>query len=148
MHDKKQLIQSKLITFQILCMNEQYWYKAELNGKVGIVPSTSVEMRDYDWFFGPINREKAEEILLERKADGTYSQPDGAFLVRHDESSEGKFSVLVKLGESVQQFKVLSDNTGRYSIWGKKFNSLNQVLEHHRTTSASTTRAVLLKDMF
>ena len=49
------------------------------------------------WFIGGLKRLDAEELLLERNAQGQYTQKDGAFLVRPSEAAKGDFSISVKL---------------------------------------------------
>lgn len=50
-------------------------------------------------------------------------------------------------GESVQHFKILRDGAGRYFLWIVKFNSINELLEYHRTSSVSRSQTIYLKDM-
>ena len=47
----------------------------------------------------------------------------------------------------VQHFKVLRDGAGKYFLWVVKFNSLNQLVDYHRTSSVSRTQTIYLKDM-
>ena len=47
----------------------------------------------------------------------------------------------------MQHFKVLRDGAGKYFLWVVKFNSLNQLVEYHRTSSVSRTQTIYLKDM-
>ena len=46
----------------------------------------------------------------------------------------------------VQHFKVLRDGAGKYFLWIVKFESLNQLIEYHRTTSVSRGPTIILKD--
>jgi growth factor receptor-binding protein 2 len=124
------------------------WYKAELKGKEGYVPKTYIEMVPHPWFYGSITRADAEQILL--KNDGNSqrsSQPDGAFLVRMCESSPGDFSLSVKYQDQVQHFKVLRDGMGKYFLWVVKFDSINELIDYHRTTSVNRGQNLVLKDM-
>ena len=57
-----------------------------------------------------------------------------------------KFSIS-RFGGSVQHFKVLRDGAGKYFLWVVKFNSLNQLVDYHRTSSVSRTQTIYLKDM-
>ena len=120
---------------------DKHWYKAEQDGKDGLIPKNYIEMKAHDWYRGGgTTRAKAEEILNQ--------QPhDGAFLIRKSESTPGDFSLSVKFGVGVQHFKVLSDGAGKYFLWVVKFNSLNQLVEYHRTASVSPNQAIYLKDM-
>uniref|UniRef100_S4RVI7 Growth factor receptor-bound protein 2b n=1 Tax=Petromyzon marinus TaxID=7757 RepID=S4RVI7_PETMA len=119
---------------------DQNWYKAELNGRDGFIPKNYIDMKPHPWFTGKIPRVKAEEMLNRQKFDG-------AFLVRESESAPGDFSLSVKFGNDVQHFKVLRDGAGKYFLWVVKFNSLNELVEYHRSTSVSRTQQIFLRDM-
>ncbi|XP_062304448.1 growth factor receptor-bound protein 2a [Osmerus eperlanus] len=116
------------------------WYVAELNGKEGLVPKNYIELKPHSWFHGRITRAKAEEILSKQRFDG-------AFLIRDSESTAGDFSISVRSGNDVQHFKVLRDGAGKYFLWVVKFNSLNELVEYHRTSSVSRSQVIYLKDM-
>lgn len=95
---------------------------------------------------GRMSRKDSEEALL-KKSGQAFLQPDGAFLVRLSESSPGDFSLSVKYRDQVQHFKVLRDNTGKYFLWAAKFNSLNELIKFHKTSSVSRTQQLCLRDM-
>ena len=57
------------------------------------------------------------------------------------------FCVYCRFGGSVQHFKVLRDGAGKYFLWVVKFNSLNQLVDYHRTSSVSRTQTIYLRDM-
>lgn len=63
------------------------------------------------------------------------------------ESSPGDFSLSVKCGDGVQHFKVLRDNSGKFFLWVVKFNSLNELVDYHRSASVSRSQDIKLKDM-
>ena len=82
------------------------------------------------------------------------------------ESSPGDFSLSVKYEfyyfidsiiiihffrfrcqDQVQHFKVLRDGMGKYFLWVVKFDSINELIEYHRTTSVNRGQNLLLKDM-
>ena len=49
--------------------------------------------------------------------------------------------------DAVQHFKVLRDGAGKYFLWVVKFDSLNQLISYHRTTSVSRGASdIKLKD--
>jgi growth factor receptor-binding protein 2 len=48
---------------------------------------------------------------------------------------------------AVQHFKVLRDGEGKYFLWVVKFNSLNELIDYHRTSSVSRTQQIFLRDM-
>ncbi|KAJ8928352.1 hypothetical protein NQ314_019082, partial [Rhamnusium bicolor] len=49
--------------------------------------------------------------------------------------------------DGVQHFKVLRDAQGKFFLWVVKFNSLNELVEYHRTSSVSRSQDVKLRDM-
>ncbi|KAJ8037720.1 Growth factor receptor-bound protein 2 [Holothuria leucospilota] len=119
---------------------DQYWYKAELNGKEGFIPKTYVQLRPHNWFHGKISRKQAEELIM-------LEPHNGAFLLRESESMPGDFSLSVKFKEKVQHFKVLRDGAGKYFLYVYKFNSLNELVEYYRSYSVSKTETIMLQDM-
>lgn len=125
---------------------DKNWYKAEYNGTEGFVPSNYIELKYPSWFIGGLKRLDAEELLLERNAQGQYTQKDGAFLVRPSEAAKGDFSISVKFSDQVQHFKIMRDLEGYY-IWARKFDSINELVTHHRTSSISRTQTIYLQDM-
>ena len=52
-----------------------------------------------------------------------------------------------RFGGGIQHFKVLRDGAGKYFLWVVKFNSLNQLVDYHRTSSVSRTQTIYLRDM-
>lgn len=136
------------IRLKILSMDEdKNWYKAELDGKEGYIPSNYIELVPHPWYVTKISRVEAEATLLEKNERNEYAQRDGAFLVRPSESSPGEFSLSVKFGEQVQHFKVLRDGAGKYFLWVVKFDSLNELVNYHRTASVSRSQTIYLQDM-
>lgn len=47
----------------------------------------------------------------------------------------------------VQHFKVLRDSAGKFFLWVIKFNSLNELVDYHRTSSISRSSDIKLKDV-
>ncbi|GFS63011.1 protein enhancer of sevenless 2B [Nephila pilipes] len=119
--------------------DDMNWYRAELEAKEGLIPSNYIEMKKHDWYYGRITRADAEKLLLNKH--------EGAFLIRVSESSPGDFSLSVKCGDAVQHFKVLRDTQGKFFLWVVKFNSLNELVEYHRSASVSRSQDIKLKDM-
>jgi len=91
------------------------------------------------WYYGRITRADAEKLLKNKH--------EGAFLIRVSESSPGDFSLSVKCSDGVQHFKVLRDTLGKFFLWVVKFNSLNELVEYHRSASVSRSQDIKLKDM-
>lgn len=52
-----------------------------------------------------------------------------------------------RCSDGVQHFKVLRDAAGKFFLWVVKFNSLNELVEYHRTSSVSRSQNVMLRDM-
>ncbi|CAF0769809.1 unnamed protein product [Didymodactylos carnosus] len=139
---------SKGAILKVLNMEEDMnWYKAELRGTEGYVPKTYIEMVPNPWFHRGIGRDEAEKILLQKDTTKRFIHPDGAFLVRMCESLPGDFSLSVKYQDQVQHFKVLRDGMGKYFLWVVKFDSINELIDYHRTTSVNRGQTLLLKDM-
>jgi growth factor receptor-binding protein 2 len=130
---------------------DENWYRAELDGREGFVPSNYIEMLPHSWYQHRIKRTEAEEKLLfqEKRPDGSsrYRYEDGAFIVRDSETSKGDFSLSVKFQNQVQHFRVLRDCAGKYFLWEVKFNSLNKLIEHHKSSSISRSQQIFLRDM-
>ncbi|XP_046855317.1 growth factor receptor-bound protein 2-like [Xenia sp. Carnegie-2017] len=120
--------------------NDENWYKAEQNGRDGYIPATYIEMKPHQWYHGKISRSSAEELLMRQNIDGV-------FLIRESERSPGDFSLSVRYNNAVQHFKVLRDGSGKYFLWVVKFNSLNELVEYHRTSSVSRTQNIMLRDL-
>lgn len=63
--------------------------------------------------------------------------------------SNAKYCILLfhRCSDGVQHFKVLRDAQGKFFLWVVKFNSLNELVEYHRTASVSRSQDVKLRDM-
>ncbi|OAF65852.1 GRB2-related adapter protein [Intoshia linei] len=128
--------------------DDKNWYKAEVDSQCGYVPSNYVEMKNYSWYISRITRSESEKILMDRDTKtNELIQPDGSFIVRSSESSPGGFSMSVKVGASVQHFKILRDSTNNFFLWVHKFNSINDLVEYHKKHSVSRTQTIYLVDM-
>ena len=97
-------------------------------------------MKPHEWFYRRITRARAEEIL-------NRQYHDGAFLIRESESTQGDFSLSVKFGGVIRHFKVLRDGAENYFLWMMRCNSLNQLVDYHRTSSISRTQIIYLRDI-
>ncbi len=64
----------------------------------------------------------------------------GYFLIFH-------FVRTGRCGDGVQHFKVLRDAQGKFFLWVVKFNSLNELVDYHRSTSVSRSQDIKLRDM-
>lgn len=56
-------------------------------------------------------------------------------------------TIFYRCSDGVQHFKVLRDAQGKFFLWVVKFNSLNELVEYHRTASVSRSQDVKLRDM-
>lgn len=124
--------------------DDRNWCKAEIDGRSGFIPKNYIDLKPNYWYHGRISRVEAENILMKKAIKPEH---DGAFLIRESESSPGDFSLSVKYGDGVQHFKVLRDGAGKYFLWVVKFNSLNDLIDYHRTQSISRTQKILLRDV-
>ncbi|XP_074605573.1 growth factor receptor-bound protein 2 drk [Brevipalpus obovatus] len=130
----------KMDVLKVLNMEDDVnWFRAELDGREGLVPSNYIDMRPHEWYYGRITRADAEKLLKNKH--------EGAFLIRVSESSPGDFSLSVKCSDGVQHFKVLRDTLGKFFLWVVKFSSLNELVEYHRSASVSRSQDIKLKDM-
>jgi len=101
------------------------WYRAEMGGRVGFVPFNYVDMKNEDWFLDRVSRADAGKLLGARH--------EGAFIVRPSESCPGDFSLSVQCGSNgVQHFRIYRNDNGKFFMWIVKFDSLNQLVAHHR----------------
>ncbi|XP_063614904.1 growth factor receptor-bound protein 2-like [Penaeus indicus] len=69
--------------------DDMNWFRAELDGREGLIPSNYIEMKSHEWYYGRITRADAEKLLLNKH--------EGAFLIRVSESSPGDFSLSVNV---------------------------------------------------
>lgn len=56
-------------------------------------------------------------------------------------------ATIYRCSDGVQHFKVLRDAQGKFFLWVVKFNSLNELVEYHRTASVSRSQDVRLRDL-
>jgi growth factor receptor-binding protein 2 len=51
--------------------DDMNWYRAELDGKEGLIPSNYIEMKNHDWYYGRITRGKKSFCCITRqRVDG------------------------------------------------------------------------------
>ena len=43
--------------------DDMNWYRAELDGQEGLIPSNYIEMKSHNWYYGRITRADAEKLL-------------------------------------------------------------------------------------
>lgn len=129
---------------------ENQWHTAEINGCTGLVPANYLTMKPQEWWFQRCRQVETEKFLLSKTHDGNqFIHLDGAFLIRESEATRpGDFLLSVKISDhQVEHFKVLRDGAGKYFLWVVKFNSLNQLVEYHKTSSVSRSKQIYLRKM-
>ena len=64
---KDELSYQKGSVLKVLCTEEEkHWYKAEQDGKEGLIPNNCIMMKDHSWYHGYITR-GTTGTSLERK---------------------------------------------------------------------------------
>lgn len=105
-------------------------------------------MKDNFWYMGNMTRVEAENFLL--RNDQHLQQ--GSFIVRDSESSPSSFALSVRYDNmndrtpQVQHYRILRNGDGKYLLWVVQFNSINELVEHHRTNSVARTSVLILRD--
>ena len=51
--------------------DDMNWYRAELDGQEGLIPSNYIEMRSHNWYYGRITRADAEKLLSNKVGNGS-----------------------------------------------------------------------------
>lgn len=132
----------KIISFQ----EDRNWFKAEFEGQIGFVPKNYIQMKENYWYMGNMTRMEAERFLLRK--DNTFNFTEGSFIVRDSESNPNSFALSVRWnnpqGEAaVQHYRILRNNEQKYLLWIVQFNSINQLVHYHKTTSVARGRWVV-----
>ena len=52
-----------------------------------------------------------------------------------------------RIDSTVEHFKVLRDGSNKYFLWVVKFETVNDLVEHHRKSSVCRSRNIFLQDM-
>ncbi|XP_026868964.2 tyrosine-protein kinase Yes [Electrophorus electricus] len=123
--------------FQIINNTDGDWWKAcsLRTGEEGYIPSNymapSGSIQAEEWFFGKMGRKDAEKLLLQPGLQ------QGAFLVRESESTEGEFSLSVRIweegqGDTVKHYRIKSLESGGYYITARtQFSTLQNLINHY-----------------
>ncbi|KAF2348932.1 SH2 domain, partial [Trinorchestia longiramus] len=85
-----------------------------------------------EWYYGPISRAQCDTLLNSRGHDGDY-------LIRDSETNAGDFSVSLKASGRNKHFRVHVEN-GLYCIGQRKFNNLDQLVEHYQRSPIYTSQ--------
>ncbi|CAH8641135.1 unnamed protein product [Heterobilharzia americana] len=105
-------------------------------------------MRPHPWYIRHCSRMEAEERLQEVDPEtAQHLQPDGAFILRQSEADGKGFSLSVSRAVKCSISKCFQDEAGKYFFWLSKFDSINQLIDHHRKTSISRNRLLTLVDL-
>nr|XP_039250045.1 cytoplasmic protein NCK1-like isoform X1 [Styela clava] len=83
----------------------------------------SYNMSAKPWYFGSVRRAVAESML--------HRAGNSEFIVRDSESTVGDLSVSMKAPDRIKHFKV-SLRSGKYCIGQRKFDSVDELIEHYR----------------
>ena len=83
------------------------------------------------WFFGKISRREAEKLLL------IGDLPQGSFLIRNSEQTDGAYSLSIRdwesnKGDLVKHYKIKTlDNGGYFVTTRKTFNTLQELVAYY-----------------
>lgn len=103
-------------------------------------------------------RTTGQTELSNRKAPFFCACANHRLVISHSPSSTNSdnvsratlFSYILKSSrcqDQVQHFKILRDGMGKYFLWAAKFDSINELIDHHRSTSVNRAQSLFLKDM-
>lgn len=106
-----------------------YWCRDVKTGKSGMVFSQLVEEvhEDIDpnevfpWFHTRLSKADAVNKLA-------HAGP-GSFLVRPSDNSPGNYTLFYHVGSTIQRFLIVKSVDNRYTMGGKYFDSLSQIIE-------------------
>ncbi|XP_025757134.1 tyrosine-protein kinase Srms isoform X2 [Oreochromis niloticus] len=110
----------------------------------GLVPANYVallqdEFAKHKWYYGNINRGKAEKLLL------ASQNKDGAFLVRISESHSDEYTISARSEGKVSHFRIQRSSIGAYFITDKiSFATLGELIAYYQKNSRSL--GVLLEE--
>jgi NCK adaptor protein len=84
------------------------------------------------WYHGKVARREAESLLNLRAAHGQ-------FIVRSSETKPGDFSISMKAPDRIKHFNVKNLPDGRLGIGQRKFDSMDELIQHYRRAPIYTT---------
>ncbi|CAL8363980.1 unnamed protein product [Lota lota] len=103
----------------------------------GLVPANYVallqdEFAKHKWYYGNINRGKAETLLL------ASQNQDGSFLVRISESHSDEYTVSARSEGKVYHFRIQRSSIGAYFVSDKlSFGTLGELISYYQNNSRS-----------
>ncbi|XP_018013598.1 cytoplasmic protein NCK1-like isoform X2 [Hyalella azteca] len=98
----------------------------------GGVDKSGMPLAAKEWYYGPISRAQCDTLLNTRGHDGDY-------LIRDSETNAGDFSVSLKASNRNKHFRVHVES-GFYCIGQRKFNNLDQLVEHYQRSPIYTSQ--------
>ncbi|KAM9343258.1 tyrosine-protein kinase Srms isoform 2-T2 [Pholidichthys leucotaenia] len=110
----------------------------------GLVPASYVallqdEFAKHKWYYGNINRLRAEKLLL------ASQNKDGAFLVRISESHSDEYTISARSEGQVYHFRIQRSSIGAYFISDKiSFGTLGELVAYYQKNPRSL--GVLLEE--
>ena len=103
----------------------------------GLVPKNYFHVKPCPYFYGPISRNDADEIL------NKIADP-GEFLIRQNNKTH-QFVLSVKHLSGNKHYKILRDQMGNYLIFKSKFSSVNKLVEFYYENSLPVAPSRSLK---
>ncbi|XP_060794044.1 tyrosine-protein kinase Srms isoform X2 [Neoarius graeffei] len=117
----------------------QYVLAKKLTGSLesGLVPANYVallqdEFAKYKWYYGNINRQKAEKLLL------ASQNKTGSFLVRISESHSDEYTISARSETTVFHFRIQRSSVGAYFVSDKiSFATLDELIRYYQNNPRS-----------
>ncbi|KAF3860789.1 hypothetical protein F7725_001044 [Dissostichus mawsoni] len=129
----------------------EYVLAKKLTGSLesGLIPANYVallqdEFAKHKWYYGNINRGKAEKLLL------ASQNKDGSFLVRISESHSDEYTISARSEGKVYHFRIQRSTIGAYFVSDKvSFGTLGELISYYRRTlAASECRSRSRRELF
>ncbi|KAK0140511.1 Tyrosine-protein kinase Srms [Merluccius polli] len=126
-------------TLSVLEKRGDYVLAKRLTGSQGsgLVPANYVavlqdEFAKHKWYYGNINRVKAEKLLL------ASQNQDGSFLVRISESHSDEYTISVRSEGKLFHFRIQRSSIGAYFVSDKlSFGTLGELIGYYQNNSKS-----------
>ncbi|TMS00888.1 Tyrosine-protein kinase Srms, partial [Larimichthys crocea] len=124
----------------------EYVLAKKLTGSLesGLIPANYVallqdEFAKHKWYYGNINRVKAEKLLL------ASQNKDGSFLVRISESHSDEYTISTRSEGKVYHFRIQRSTIGAYFVSDKvSFATLGELISYYQKNPRSL--GVLLEE--
>ncbi|KAM6925456.1 tyrosine-protein kinase Srms-like [Xenentodon cancila] len=103
----------------------------------GLIPANYVallqdEFAKHRWYYGNINRGKAENLLL------ASQNKDGSFLVRISESHSDEYTISARSEGKVYHYRIQRSTIGAYFVSDKiSFSTLGELISYHQKNPQS-----------